>query len=225
VDQSLLTVESDKASMEIPSSHAGVVKEVKVKVGDKVAMGSIVLVVEPPAALPHLPCCRCSGACPCCSCGAGAAAPAAAAAGRIARLGQTGKLAHASPSIRKFARELGVDLGKVPAPARKAASPSRRAELRQGRDGRHRGRGAAGGSVGGGGNFSVLPWPSLDFSKFGETELLPLSRIKKISGPTCTATGCRSRTSRSSTTPTSPTWKPSALSPTTPMPRTRTPPS
>jgi pyruvate dehydrogenase E2 component (dihydrolipoamide acetyltransferase) len=54
---------------------------------------------------------------------------------------------------------------------------------------------AAGGSVGGGG-FSVLPWPSLDFSKFGETELLPLSRIKKISGPTCTATGCRSRTSR-----------------------------
>jgi pyruvate dehydrogenase E2 component (dihydrolipoamide acetyltransferase) len=56
----------------------------------------------------------------------------------------------------------------------------------------------------------VLPWPSLDFSKFGETELLPLSRIKKISGPTCTATGCRSRTSRSSTMPTSPTWKPSA---------------
>ncbi|MYN41897.1 dihydrolipoamide acetyltransferase, partial [Duganella sp. FT109W] len=114
-------------------------------------------------------------------------APAAAAAptasqGSVA----TGKLAHASPSIRKFARELGVDLGKVPGSGPKGritqidvqnyvkgviagtvAAPS----------------GAAGGAVGGGGNFSVLPWPSLDFSKFGETELLPLSRIKKISGP------------------------------------------
>ncbi len=191
VDQSLLTVESDKASMEIPSSHAGVVKEVKIKVGDKVAMGSIVLVVEAtggaaaPAAAAPAP----AAAAPAAAAPAPSAAPAAAAAAPAASQGsvQTGKLAHASPSIRKFARELGVDLGKVPGSGPKGritqldvqnyvkgvmagsvAAPS----------------GAASGSgVGGGGNFSVLPWPSLDFSKFGPTELLPLSRIKKISGP------------------------------------------
>ena len=187
VDQSLLTVESDKASMEIPSSHAGVVKEVKVKVGDKVAMGTIVFVVESTggAAAPAA-----AAAAPAAAAPAPSAAPAAAAAAPAATASQgsvqTGKLAHASPSIRKFARELGVDLGKVPGSGAKGritqidvqnyvkgviagtvASPA----------------GAAGGAVGGGGNFSVLPWPSLDFSKFGETELLPLSRIKKISGP------------------------------------------
>ena len=190
VDQSLLTVESDKASMEIPSSHAGVVKEVKVKVGDKVAMGTIVFVVDAvggPAAAAPAP----AAAAPAPAAAAApspAPAPAAAAAAPTASQGSvtTGKLAHASPSIRKFARELGVDLGKVPGSGPKGritqidvqnyvkgviagtvAAPS----------------GAAGGAVGGGGNFSVLPWPSLDFSKFGETELLPLSRIKKISGP------------------------------------------
>jgi len=193
VDQSLLTVESDKASMEIPSSHAGLVKEVKVKVGDKVAMGSIVLVVEatggpvgaaaaPTSAAPSPATAAAPAPAP-----AAAPAPAPAAAAPASQGSvQTGKLAHASPSIRKFARELGVDLGKVPGTGPKGritqldvqnfvkgvmagtvAAPS----------------GAAGGSVGGGGNFSVLPWPSLDFSKFGETELLPLSRIKKISGP------------------------------------------
>jgi pyruvate dehydrogenase E2 component (dihydrolipoamide acetyltransferase) len=193
VDQSLLTVESDKASMEIPSSHAGVVKEVKVKVGDKVAMGSIVFVVEatggpvgaaaaPTSAAPSPATAAAPAPSPAAAPSPAPAAAAPASQGSV----QTGKLAHASPSIRKFARELGVDLGKVPGSGAKGritqldvqnfvkgvmagtvAAPS----------------GAAGGSVGGGGNFSVLPWPSLDFSKFGETELLPLSRIKKISGP------------------------------------------
>jgi pyruvate dehydrogenase E2 component (dihydrolipoamide acetyltransferase) len=193
VDQSLLTVESDKASMEIPSSHAGVVKEVKVKVGDKVAMGTIVFVVDavggPAAAAPAPAAAAPAPAAAAAPSPAPAPAPAAAAAAApTASQGSvtTGKLAHASPSIRKFARELGVDLGKVPGSGPKGritqidvqnyvkgviagtvAAPS----------------GAAGGAVGGGGNFSVLPWPSLDFSKFGETELLPLSRIKKISGP------------------------------------------
>jgi len=192
VDQSLLTVESDKASMEIPSSHAGVVKEVKIKVGDKVAMGSIVLVVEATggAAAPAAPAPAAAAPAAAAAAPAPSAAPAAAAAAPAASQGsvQTGKLAHASPSIRKFARELGVDLLKVPGSGPKGritqidvqnyvkgviagtvAAPS----------------GAAGGGsgVGGGGNFSVLPWPSLDFSKFGPTELLPLSRIKKISGP------------------------------------------
>ena len=191
VDQSLLTVESDKASMEIPSSHAGVVKEVKVKVGDKVAMGTVVFVVDAvggPAAAAPAPAAAAAPAAPAPAAAAPSPAPAPAAAAPTASQGSvaTGKLAHASPSIRKFARELGVDLGKVPGSGPKGritqidvqnyvkgviagtvASPSS----------------AAGGAVGGGGNFSVLPWPSLDFSKFGETELLPLSRIKKISGP------------------------------------------
>ncbi|TFW14897.1 2-oxo acid dehydrogenase subunit E2, partial [Duganella callida] len=116
---------------------------------------------------------------------AAAAAPAPAAShGSVA----TGKLAHASPSIRKFARELGVDLGKVPGTGAKGRITQTDVQnfvkgVMAGTVAAPSGAPAAGGSIGGGGTFSVLPWPSLDFSKFGETELLPLSRIKKISGP------------------------------------------
>jgi pyruvate dehydrogenase E2 component (dihydrolipoamide acetyltransferase) len=127
VDQSLITVESDKASMEIPSSHAGVVKELKVKVGDKIAEGSLVLVVEAsegaaaPAPAAEASAAPAAPAAP----APAAAAPAAPAPAQVApaQAGaqvapspsnvETGKLAHASPSIRKFARELGVDLLRV----------------------------------------------------------------------------------------------------------------
>jgi len=191
VDQSLLTVESDKASMEIPSSHAGVVKEVKVKVGDKVAMGSIVFVVEasggaaPAAAAPAPAAAPAAAAAPS---PAPAPAPAAAAAAPAASQGsvQTGKLAHASPSIRKFARELGVDLGKVPGSGPKGRITQLDVQnyvkgVMAGTTAAPAGASApAGGSNGG---MSVLPWPVIDFSKFGPTELQPLSRIKKISGP------------------------------------------
>src|SRR5471032_2321517 len=186
VDQSLLTVESDKASMEIPSSHAGVVKEVKIKVGDKVAMGSVVLVVEAtggaaaPAAAPAAPAAATAVA------AAPSPAPAAPAAVAAASQGsvQTGKLAHASPSIRKFARELGVDLRKVPGSGPKGRITQ--VDVQNFDKGVMSGATAAPtvapvGAAGGG--MSVLPWPSVDFSKFGPTELLPLSRIKKISGP------------------------------------------
>ncbi|MDN4035638.1 dihydrolipoyllysine-residue acetyltransferase [Massilia sp. YIM B02443] len=192
VDQSLITVESDKASMEIPSSHAGVVKELKVKVGDKVAKGSLVLIVEAtggapaaaPAAAAPAPAAAAPAAAPA-QASAPAPAPAAAPAPAPAAQGATGSKAHASPSIRKFARELGVDLGRVPGTGPKgritqqdvqnfvkgvmaapAAAPA-----------------AAGGSGAGIGGINLLPWPSLDFSKFGPTETVPLSRIKKISGP------------------------------------------
>jgi pyruvate dehydrogenase E2 component (dihydrolipoamide acetyltransferase) len=191
VDQSLLTVESDKASMEIPSSHAGVVKEVKVKVGDKVAMGSIVFVVEasggaaPAAAVPA------AAAAPAPAAAAAptpAPAPAAAAAAPAASQGsvQTGKLAHASPSIRKFARELGVDLGKVPGSGPKGRITQLDVQnyvkgVMAGTTAAPAGASAPAGGANGG--MSVLPWPVIDFSKFGPTELLPLSRIKKISGP------------------------------------------
>jgi pyruvate dehydrogenase E2 component (dihydrolipoamide acetyltransferase) len=186
VDQSLITVESDKASMEIPSSHAGTVKEIKVKVGDKVAKGSLVLLVEATGGAPV--------AAPAAAAPAPAAAPAAAAAPAPAAAapapaaaapsqGVTGSKAHASPSIRKFARELGVDLARVPGTGPKgritqqdvqnfvkgvmAAGPT-----------------AAAPSKGGsGGGMEVLAWPSLDFSKFGPTETVALPRIKKISGP------------------------------------------
>ena len=190
VDQSLVTVESDKASMEIPSSHAGVIKELKIKVGDKVAKGSLVLILEatgggaasaPAAAAPApAPAAAAPVAAP-----AQASAPAPAPAAAPAAQGATGSKAHASPSIRKFARELGVDLGRVPGSGAKgritqqdvqnfvkgvmaapAAAPV-----------------AAGGSGAGIGGINLLPWPSLDFSKFGPTETVPLSRIKKISGP------------------------------------------
>jgi pyruvate dehydrogenase E2 component (dihydrolipoamide acetyltransferase) len=187
----LITVESDKASMEIPSSHAGVVKELKVKAGDKVAKGSLVLIVEAtggaPAAAPAAaaPAPAAAPAAAPAQASAPAPAPAAAPAPAPAAQGATGSKAHASPSIRKFARELGVDLGRVPGTGPKgritqqdvqtfvkgvmaapAAAPA-----------------AAGGSGAGIGGINLLPWPSLDFSKFGPTETVPLSRIKKISGP------------------------------------------
>jgi len=197
VDQSLLTVESDKASMEIPSSHAGVVKEVKVKVGDKVAMGSIVFVVEAaggaaaaapaaadaaaPAAAPAPSAAPAAAAAPAPAPAAATAPAAAASQGSV----QTGKLAHASPSIRKFARELGVDLGKVPGsgPKGRITQVDVQNYVKGVMAGTTAAPAGAASSNAGGGNFNVLPWPSLDFSKFGPTELLPLSRIKKISGP------------------------------------------
>jgi pyruvate dehydrogenase E2 component (dihydrolipoamide acetyltransferase) len=197
VDQSLITVESDKASMEIPSSHAGVVKELKIKVGDKVAEGTLVLLVEAdgaaatPAATASAPAAA-SAAAP-----APAAAPAAPAPASIAQPASApvaaapasaanaapGKLPHASPSVRKFARELGVDLSRVGGSGPKGRITHEDVQSYV--------KGviasAAGGTAtakgGSGVGLDLLPWPSLDFSKFGATELQPLSRIKKISGP------------------------------------------
>jgi pyruvate dehydrogenase E2 component (dihydrolipoamide acetyltransferase) len=197
VDQSLITVESDKASMEIPSSHAGVVKEIKVKVGDKVAEGSVVIMLEEAAGAEAAPA---PAAAPAAAAPAAAPAPAAAApapapaaapapasAAAMAPAASSGPApsfanAHASPSVRKFARELGVDLGKV-----KGSGPKGRI-TQQDVQGFVKGVMAAGPTAapaasGGGAGMNLLPWPSLDFSKFGPTEVQPLSRIKKISGP------------------------------------------
>jgi pyruvate dehydrogenase E2 component (dihydrolipoamide acetyltransferase) len=196
VDQSLVTVESDKASMEIPSSHAGVVKEIKVKVGDKVAEGSLVLMLEeaagaapaeaaPAAAAPAAPApAPASAPAPAAAAPAAAPAPAPAAApAAAAGPAPSFATAHASPSVRKFARELGVDLGKVT-----GSGPKGRI-TQQDVQGFVKGALAAGptaapaaaGGAGMGG-LNLLPWPSLDFSKFGPTESQPLARIKKISG-------------------------------------------
>ncbi len=191
VDQSLLTVESDKASMEIPSSHAGIVKELKVKVGDKVAKGSLVLVVETTgaAAAPAAPAAAAPAQAAAAPAAAVASAPVAAAPAPAAAPAVNGKLAHASPSIRKFARELGVELTSVGGSGPKGRITQEDVQnfVKGVMSGAVTAPGAANAApvakAGSGVGLDLLPWPSLDFSKFGTTELLPLSRIKKISGP------------------------------------------
>jgi pyruvate dehydrogenase E2 component (dihydrolipoamide acetyltransferase) len=191
-EQSLITVESDKASMEIPASQGGVVKEVKVKVGDKVAKGSVVVVVEGGAA--SAPAAKTeAAAAPAAKTEAKteakAEAPAAAPASRPAPAAaledanlKPGQLPHASPSVRKFARELGVNLSKV-----KGSGPKERitAEDVRGFVKQALAAGPATAAAGGsadGAALGLLPWPKVDFTKFGPIEAKPLSRIKKISG-------------------------------------------
>ena len=199
-EQSLITVESDKASMEIPSSASGVVKELRVKLGDKVAEGSLVLLLEvseaasapapaataAPVSAPAAPATNTSAAAPVpasstATPAASAVAAPAASASIATATESNGQKPHASPSVRKFARELGVDLARV------SGSGAKGRILIEDVQGFVKGV-MAGGAVapaaaGGGAALGLLPWPSLDFSKFGETSLEPLSRIKKISGP------------------------------------------
>ena len=191
-EQSLITIESDKASMEIPSSAAGVVKELKVKVGDKVNQGTPLAVVEgeggaaapAPKAAAATPAAKEETSAP-------AAAPAstasAAPAPAPATTDQT--LAHASPSVRKFARELGVDLNLVTGsgPKGRITQDDVQGFVKGVMSGATKPQAAASGaqpSLAGSGFGAGWPaWPSLDFSKFGATENVALSRIKKISGP------------------------------------------
>ncbi|QYG06191.1 dihydrolipoyllysine-residue acetyltransferase [Janthinobacterium sp. PAMC25594] len=186
VEQSLLTVESDKASMEIPSSHAGIVKELKVKVGDKVAKGSLVLVVETTGGAAAAAAAPAAAPAPAAPAAAVASAPVAAAPAPAAAPAANGKLAHASPSIRKFARELGVELALVGGSGPKGRITQEDVQnfVKGVMSGAVAAPNAPAAAKGGSGvGLDLLPWPSLDFSKFGTTELLPLSRIKKISGP------------------------------------------
>jgi pyruvate dehydrogenase E2 component (dihydrolipoamide acetyltransferase) len=195
-EQSLITVESDKASMEIPSSHAGVVKELKVKLGDKVAMGSLVALLESSDA-------PAAAAAPAAPAPAPAAAPAPVAAAAPAPVAAAptpvaaatvpahdptapkGQLPHASPSVRKFARELGVPLEEV-----KGSGPKGRivdTDVKNFTKSVMSGavRTQAMGATSGGGDgaaLGLLPWPKVDFAKFGPVERKDLSRIKKISG-------------------------------------------
>ncbi|CAB5515731.1 dihydrolipoyllysine-residue acetyltransferase [Achromobacter anxifer] len=188
-EQSLITVESDKASMEIPASQGGVVKEVKVKVGDKVAKGSVVVVVEgaaPAAAAAAAPAPAAkaeAAAAPAAKAEAPAPAaqrPAPAAALEDANL-KPGQLPHASPSVRKFARELGVNLSKVKGsgPKDRITADDVRGFVKQALAA---GPAAASGGSADGAALGLLPWPKVDFTKFGPIEAKPLSRIKKISG-------------------------------------------
>ncbi len=196
VDQSLITVESDKASMEIPSSHAGVVKELRIKVGDKVKEGSLLLILESSDAA--APAAEAPAAAPAPAPAAAAPAPAAAPAAApvaapvaapapaaAAAPALSNSKAHASPSIRKFARELGVDLMRVvgTGPKGRITEADVQNFVKGVMASAAPGNGSEAPKGGSGAGLDLLPWPSLDFSKFGPTELLPLSRIKKISGP------------------------------------------
>jgi len=184
-EQSLVSLESDKATMEIPSPEAGVVKELKIKVGDKVSQGSVLLALE-----------------------ASGAAPAAAAEKVVERKPEPKKesspapsvvtrvepvpsepkdaiasLPHASPSIRKFARELGVDLTRVPGSGPKGRI--QKEDVQAFVKGALAGKPVSAPAAGKGGSlpFNLPAWPDVDFAKFGPIESKPLSRIQKLSGP------------------------------------------
>lgn len=199
-EQSLITVESDKASMEIPSSQSGIVKSVDVKVGDKVKQGSVVVHLEvgalaAPAAsatsAPSAPAQSTAVAAPAAVAAAvpapvaapvtqGQAAPAPAA-GKLDVPVSTAGLPHASPSVRKFARELGVDLNLVKGsgPKSRITQEDVQGFVKAALSGKS---GASSAGTGLGGSLDLLPWPKVDFTKFGAVTPQPLSRIKKISG-------------------------------------------
>ena len=187
LEDPLCSLESDKATMDVPASSAGVVKEVRVKLGDKVSEGSVVVVLEgaagaaapapvaASAAVPAAPA-EHSGLAP-----AKPLAPAPTAAPYGLVLG--GKV-HASPSVRAFARELAVDLSKVSAtgPKGRIQVEDVKAYIKGVMSGATVAPTQVGSGITGGGSLDLFPWPKVDFAKFGPIEAKPLSRIKKISG-------------------------------------------
>ena len=199
-EQSLITVESDKASMEIPCSHAGVVKEMQVKLGDKVKQGSIVLKLETAdaasaavVAAPAAPVATASApavaapqvAVAAVSVPAVMPAVAVAAPAHQPANALSGDLPHASPSVRKFARELGVPLNEVKGsgPKGRISQEDVQAFSRAVMTGETRTQAqAAKAPAGDGAGLGLIPWPKVDFAKFGPIERKELGRIQKISG-------------------------------------------
>ena len=215
-EDSLVTLESDKATMDVPSPAAGTVKELKVKLGDKIAEGVVILTLvtaesgvanvaaataSSPEPSPAPGSVNKSGA------GAGAGETAAAKPAPLTAPATAGppatpagaapasapaapvdaerfKAAHASPSVRKFARELGVDLSRLTGTGPKGRLLQEDVQnfVKQVMAGAASPAAPTGGAITGGGALNLLPWPTVDFAKFGPVEARPLSRIKKISG-------------------------------------------
>ena len=201
-EQSLITVETDKASMEIPASAAGVLKELKVKVGDTVNIGDLIAILEgaaggaepaapaPPAAAPAQ-----AAAAPSAATASVPAPPAstptasAPPAGHNPTVAPSASLPHASPSVRKFARELGVPLEEMKGsgPKGRITQEDVQAFTKAVMSGAASTRASAAkapasGGGGDGAALGLIPWPKVDFAKFGAVERKDLSRIKKISG-------------------------------------------
>ena len=191
-EQSVVTLESDKATMDVPSSHAGLVKEIKVKVGDLISQGALVLVIESsdaassspapsapaPQAAPSIPSVAVSTPAPMPT---PAAAVVAAPAAQAMPVAAGNDVSHASPAVRKYARELGVNVALV-----KGSGPKGRItqeDVQAFVKGVMSGATPTASTKSGGnmGGLDLLPWPTVDFTKFGAIERQPLSRIKKLS--------------------------------------------
>ncbi|EAY1376413.1 pyruvate dehydrogenase complex dihydrolipoyllysine-residue acetyltransferase [Salmonella enterica] len=179
-EQSLITVEGDKASMEVPAPFAGTVKEIKISTGDKVKTGSLIMVFEVEGAAPAAAPAKQEAAAPAPAAKAEKPAAPAAKAESKSEFAENDAYVHATPLIRRLAREFGVNLAKVKGTGRKGRilredvqayvkEAIKRAE-------------SAPAAAAGGGIPGMLPWPKVDFSKFGEIEEVELGRIQKISG-------------------------------------------
>ncbi|MEO3678224.1 pyruvate dehydrogenase complex dihydrolipoyllysine-residue acetyltransferase [Rheinheimera sp. FR7-31] len=191
-DQSLLSVEGDKASMEVPAPFAGKVKEIKISVGDKVSTGSLIMLFETEGGAEAAPASEAKAetakAEPKAEAAPAAAAPAASSApatndGFV----ENSAYAHASPVIRRLAREFGINLAKVNGTGRKGRVVKEDVQnyVKQLVKQVESGAGAVSGAASGAGSsmgFDLIAWPKVDFAKFGEVEAKPLSRIQKLSG-------------------------------------------
>ena len=180
-EQSLITVEGDKASMEVPAPFAGTVKEIKISTGDKVSTGSLIMVFEVEGAAPAAAPAKQEAAAPAAApaqAAKPAAAPAAKAEGK-SEFAENDAYVHATPLIRRLAREFGVNLAKVKGTGRKGRilREDVQAYVKEAVK-----RAEAAPAATGGGIPGMLPWPKVDFSKFGEVEEVELGRIQKISG-------------------------------------------
>ncbi|GAC1652416.1 MAG: dihydrolipoyllysine-residue acetyltransferase [Vulcanimicrobiaceae bacterium] len=177
VDDPLVTLESEKATFEVPASAAGVVEEIALKNGDKVSQGTLIATITSGAALPP-PSSR-----PQIEPGKVIATPANSNPSPEVRLGSDNATVHASPSIRRFARELGVDLQRV-----KGSGPNERVtreDVQHFVKGALQSGGAPSGAAasGAGVALGIAPWPKIDFAQYGPIEAKPLTRIQKLSGP------------------------------------------
>ncbi|WP_080159663.1 biotin/lipoyl-containing protein, partial [Salmonella enterica] len=178
-EQSLITVEGDKASMEVPAPFAGTVKEIKISTGDKVKTGSLIMVFEVEGAAPAAAPAKQEAAAPAPAAKAEKpAAPAAKAEGK-SEFAENDAYVHATPLIRRLAREFGVNLAKVKGTGRKGRILREDVQAYV-KDAIKRAEAAP--AAAGGGIPGMLPWPKVDFSKFGEVEEVELGRIQKISG-------------------------------------------
>jgi pyruvate dehydrogenase E2 component (dihydrolipoamide acetyltransferase) len=204
VEQSLMTVESDKASMEIPSSAAGVVKELKVKLGDTVNIGDVIVILEGAGAVPVAATAPVAASAAASTASASATTPVRADASAVASTSASSVrtevaahnptsapvgLPHASPSVRKFARELGVPLAEIKGsgPKGRITETDVQGFTKSVMSGAvqtlmQAAKAPAANAGGGGAGLNLLPWPKVDFTKFGPVERKDLSRIKKISG-------------------------------------------